>query len=190
MLCSSSSSSSPLVRLFSDYLISCHRLCDSWVSRQLAHSFLQLDRSVQHLLVSAVQLPPQGLRFNFGPVTLVSAYYSDKYNTRGIPLIVCSVITSIGYIMYLCECKTLHLDAWCVVTNAYILHSIARQVYAIWLAFLHCFWIVSDGTSGCWLGSQQLGASLQTRDEYRSRFRRFQLCESCPTSLTCLACSL
>ncbi|KAF9038139.1 MFS general substrate transporter [Panaeolus papilionaceus] len=34
-------------------------------------------------------------------VTLVSAYYSDKYNTRGIPLIICSVITSIGYIMYL-----------------------------------------------------------------------------------------
>ncbi|PPR06287.1 hypothetical protein CVT24_001093 [Panaeolus cyanescens] len=34
-------------------------------------------------------------------LTLISAYYSDKYNTRGIPLVICSIITSIGYIMYL-----------------------------------------------------------------------------------------
>ncbi|KAF9044192.1 MFS general substrate transporter [Panaeolus papilionaceus] len=36
-------------------------------------------------------------------VTLTASYYSDKYKSRGIPLIVLSMVAVVGYIIYLCS---------------------------------------------------------------------------------------
>ncbi|KAF9038140.1 MFS general substrate transporter [Panaeolus papilionaceus] len=46
---------------------------------------------------------PFGAAFFF---TLLISYYSDKYQSRGIPMIILACVASIGYIIYLCSHKT------------------------------------------------------------------------------------